>query len=164
MFFFSFLSSFQKNSPRLITCVASVFVQRAFSALRILAARKMDEASANISTKMSICGVGEEIFALVPVCTWPECREPGKLWVQGVQQREAALRYLFEIMVNNRPGPSGQANYWKVIGEFLFYNVFLIYSSHFYWNLYGRGEHTPKELRSRLVKKTISSCEKSGLL
>jgi len=52
-FLFFFLS---KNNPRL-TSVARVSVRRAFSALRILAARKMDEARANIST----------------ICAWPEC-------------------------------------------------------------------------------------------
>ena len=70
-FFFSFFLS--KNNPRWITCVASVSVRRAFSALRILTAHKMVEAGANISTKMSMCGTGEDVFALVQVCTWKEC-------------------------------------------------------------------------------------------
>jgi len=68
----NFLSSYQKNNPRLITCVS---VRKALSVLRILAARKMDEARANIFTKMSTGRAGE-IFALVSVCSCQNADKP----------------------------------------------------------------------------------------
>ena len=58
------------------------------------------------------------------------CRAPGQLWVRSVQQQEAALRRLCDIVVENRPGSSDQANYRKAIDESLFYNICLIHSSH----------------------------------
>ena len=62
VFFFSFsLSKTTTKDHRLIACVASVPTWRAFSSLRILAARKMDEARANISTKQGV-GLGRRFL------------------------------------------------------------------------------------------------------
>ena len=66
LFLFPFKQQSQVNNLR-----SSVSVRRAFSAFRILTARKLDEARANILTKMCMCG--DDIVALVQVCTWPEC-------------------------------------------------------------------------------------------
>jgi len=53
--------------------------------------------------------------------------------VQIVQQQAAALRHLFEIIVENRPGSSDEANYRKAIDESLFYYIYFTIFILFYY-------------------------------
>ena len=106
------------------------FRTKSFHALGILTARKIAEARANISTKMSRGRAGEHIFALVPVCAW-------LIWYREKEP---------ELCLSGRLSSNITRKLTRAESDRCYFQTFFSKHSIMYITLYTNSEHTIKRV------------------